>query len=91
MVDMVEDWDKQKAADAGFQEILEQAMPAEFAVAWRPWGDRILAARRLAAEDITEVRTVEWEDDPNRLRDWIAFLGLVRKPDPAHSSDAQSY
>jgi hypothetical protein len=67
------------AANARVNEILDRAQPAELVIAATPWGERVLAARNLTAEDLLDIQTVEWEDDPRRLRDWIAFLGLVRE------------
>lgn len=75
--------DLQAGADAQVDAILSQAQPAELVVASTPWVEKILATRKLTAEDLPYIQTVEWEDDPRRLRDWIAFLGLVREPNLA--------
>jgi hypothetical protein len=71
------------AAKAQIDEILNWAQPAELVVASTPWGEKILAARKLTAEDLPYIQVVEWADDPRRRRDWVSFLGLVQQPNAA--------
>lgn len=66
-------------ADRAVREILDKARPAELAVAWIGYCDRVLAAREMPLKELNE--QAEWFslDDPNHIANWFERLGLARK------------
>jgi hypothetical protein len=66
-----------EAADRALGEALALAKPADLVLAWSGNGERILAARRLPANDLA--RAPDWFSSENGAEspDWFAILGLA--------------
>jgi hypothetical protein len=57
--------------------VLAEAGPPDLVVAWTGYGEKVLAARRLPAEDLQGVP--DWFSAEGPGRDWFALLGLTRQ------------
>jgi hypothetical protein len=60
-------------------EILETAGAATMVLALSQWGERILAARRLAESDLKNIQDLSSLEDPKAAYDWFSFIGMVRR------------
>lgn len=67
-------------ADRAMQRVLEKTAPAELVVAWTGYGDKILAARKVPAAELSQARDWFSIEDPAAFRDWFALLGLSKRP-----------
>jgi len=65
--------DAAQDADQELEAIVERAQPAKLIVAWNGYGERILAAKKVAAglEDYPD-----WFARDSDQPDWLAFLGI---------------
>jgi len=64
--------------DGQLQAVLRQAAPAELVVAWSGYGDRLLAAQKVPASELSGVPTWFSREEPEQARDWFGLLGLSK-------------
>jgi hypothetical protein len=70
--------DERAAVDRELETILRTAKPADLVVAWSGYGEKVLAAARVPAEELNHV--LDWFSAVgNDTRDWFAALGLERE------------
>ena len=69
--------ESQTIADSTIQSILAKAQPPELIVVWSGYGDRILAARRMAGQDLEKAKDWFSQQDSESSRDWFAELQLT--------------
>jgi hypothetical protein len=67
-----------EAVDTEVQQILQEAGPAELLIAWTGYGERILAATKVPAEELQGVPDWFSLENSAQARDWFSVLGLVR-------------
>jgi hypothetical protein len=71
--------DTRAAADREVQSMLATAGPPALIVAWEGYGERMMAARRLPAEELLDIPDWFSLEEPAGGRDWFALLGLSRR------------
>ncbi len=67
-----------EAADRSVQQVLDRSGPPDLVVAWRGYGETVLAARRMSAEELSGVPDWFSLEGPADGRDWFPLLGLVK-------------
>lgn len=72
------------AVDRQWRATLCQASPAEWVVAWSGYGDKLLAAKKIPADELAHVPDWFSQDGLGPTRDWFGLLGL--RKDQAHAS-----
>lgn len=76
-------------ADRAVQQILDRAVPSELVLAWVGYGEQVLAARRVAAPELSAAPDWFSISDPTQIRNWFSLLGLakVRGQEPLRTGE----